>query len=278
MNFLKAIFPSILSLLTIVSCQKLDSNVTSSSDTYSYLDDFQNITTPVDYVWDYNFDTTCINLIGEVIPYIENSNYNLVVKKSSIGDSILKALIYFDSTEKLNQSCEDYSKICIENGFTVENEDNDEYYHATKVIDEENSKGLELQFLCGLDSKNKPCFGIFAFNYLHYDQKKWPSVFPIKLLGNDIPHLEENEKYIYSAFLLNDSNLGNYVQILHYGVDKDTLISYKELYEKEDFFIEDHTSSNFGYIAYEKNSKYCVNFLYDESCNAINLYIFKNNN
>ena len=297
MNKLKLLFFSSLFVLTACGASptgfpsektdKLDTFVTTSEQ-----EETENVPInnelPHTPIWDEDFDETCLDSIGVVIPYLENKSYHLSVTTDDYGDPLVQAYVYFDSEEELESSADRYATICEADGYQVTYETMRQFdpttmsylefglYYADIVIDKKTA--VELQFLLGADEKGVDCLGIFGFNFLYFDKNSWPSIFVEDLVGEDIPHLED-PLYTYSAWELHDDALGNYVEIVQYGTEYDDEQRYVELFEEKGYTIDDSEADEYGYFAYSEDNSYCVNFYYDINYYyAMTFYIIKNPN
>ena len=288
------LLPSLLSLLVLASCSNSPVSETPvGSDTEPTSAEAKHeesiFSSEREIIWDEEFDTTCLDYVGTVLPYIKNDDYSLTLTQDDYGDPLLKALVYFNSEEDLDLSCSTYSGICEAAGYqisfkTVRSYDPStmtflEYdcYYADMMLTKK--KAIELQFLLGADSRGRDCLGIFAFNYINYDKTKWPSVFVEDLIGHDIPHLED-PSYTYSAFELTDEKLGNYIEIVQHGTEFADEERYKTLFEENGLaIISNYYDTGEGYYAYDASSTYCINFHYDINYyNAMVFYVFLNQN
>lgn len=288
------LLPSLLSLLVLASCSNgpvsetpLGSDTEPTSVETKNEESFSSNERKI--IWDEEFDTTCLEYVGTVLPYIENNGYSLTLTTDDYGDPLIKTLVYFNSEEDLNVSCSTYSGICEAAGYQISFETVRSYdpstmtfleydcYYADMMLTKK--KAIELQFLLGADSSGRDCLGIFAFNYINYDKTKWPSVFVEDLIGHDIPHLDD-PSYTYSAFELTDEKLGNYVEIVQHGTEFADEERYKTLFEENGLVINsNYYDAGEGYYAYDASLTYCINFVYDTNhYNAMLFYVFLNQN
>ena len=232
-----------------------DTNTTSSSDTN------ENTEPNIIYrsVWGDEYGETIIKNLGVDLPYIANEGFDIVLSKDSFGDPLVCIYVYEYEGHDSLQLVEEYASICADAGYAVEagtQTSMDENYVITQYtvfyadgwINDVDA--VEIQFLEGKHN-GKYALGIFAFNYVHYDAHAWPTNVVKKLLGHDVPHIEESG-FEYEAMLENDGT-ESYLYICMDNTWEETEEFYKEVLENNGYLVDDSEYYEYGYFAYPIN-------------------------
>lgn len=214
------------------------------------------------------------------LPYIECDEFVIEVSKDNYGDPLIELYCYFEDS-LLEKKINEYASICESDNYlvsleTIRQPDETglayiefEMFFADKLLD--NDLGVELQFLIG-NKNNRDCIGIFAFNYPVYDQNKWPSSLVKYVLGHDVPHLPENN-YVYNATIGIDNDI-KYVYIAMSNTTEEDEEALKNILLSESFLIDDTEYDEFGYLCYDSEKTYCLQFKFDYTYYFMEFYIF----
>ena len=169
--------------------------------------------------WGEEKATEMYDTFHALIPYMEADEHEFVYSKDEYNDDILSAFFYYDTDAVAEAKVEEYATLCYEKGYDVEIS-TDKYYdwdtytvyeyqvvYADKVI--KDSIGFEMQFLASIRN-NRPCLGVFAYNFVYCPKDAWPDAAVEHLLGDRadlVPTLEADRTYnfIYDV----DSNTGS---------------------------------------------------------------------
>ena len=149
-----------------------------------------------------------------LIPYMEADEHEFVYSIDEYGDDMLSAFFYYEDDAIAEIKVDEYSELCYSKGYDVE-ETIDTYYdwenyvayeyavvYADKVI--KDSIGFEMQFLASRRN-DRPCLGVFAYNYVYCAKDAWPSAAVEHLLGDRadlIPAFNKNDRtynFIYDV-------------------------------------------------------------------------------
>lgn len=170
--------------------------------------------------WGEEKATTMYDTFHALIPYMEADAHEFVYTKDEYNDDMLCAYFYYGADETAEAKVEEYAQLCYEKGYDVELS-TDTYYdwdtytvyeyqvvYADKVI--KDSIGFEMQFLASRRNE-RPCLGVFAYNYVYCAKDAWPSAAVDHLLGdraNLVPTLNE-EGRTYNFLYDVDSESGS---------------------------------------------------------------------
>ncbi len=272
-----------LSLLSLVACggNKVSNESNNSLSGGEIVE--SSTTSKIDSKWGKQYNEMIIDTLGADIPYIENTGYDIVSSVDDFGEPMVIFYVYFN--EEISLKLEEYSAILKTEGYSVSLNTQNNYdpsygliqydlYVADKVVTDK--KGIELQFLEG-SYKNKECMGIFAFNYVHDEKNVWPTNLVTSLLGHDVPHLEDNGSYEYSARINVDGN-NKYIDMVIYNVDSNVENEYAKLLEEYGFTVTDatydqETGEYMGRFAYSPDRKYVIQFGLSQY--GLEIYIFE---
>ena len=170
--------------------------------------------------WGEEKATAMYDTFHAMIPYMEADEHEFVYTKDEYGDDMLCAYFYYGSGQIADDKVEEYAELCYEKGYDVElstetyyDWDNYVVYqydvvYADKVI--KDSIGFEMQFLASVRNE-RPCFGVFAYNYVYCPTDAWPDAAVDHLLGDRadlVPTLNEEGrtyKFLYDV----DSKTGS---------------------------------------------------------------------
>ena len=154
-----------------------------------------------------------------VVPYIASDSYEIEYSIDDYGDPLVSMYLYYSTDEAANQGVETFAQALADIGYTVELTtdvyiDWDTYTYieyevayGDKVIG--TNLGMEYQFLAS-EKNNKPCLGIFGYNYVYSPKDVFPTVAVEKILGkkaSKIPTVE-GEGYEYSFMFNVDKDNG----------------------------------------------------------------------
>ncbi len=265
-------------LFSLLACGNKESNNSLSGGESSF-----STSNKIDSKWGKQYNEMIIDTLGEDIPYIENTGYDIVSSVDDFNEPMVIFYVYFN--EDIALKLEEYSSILKNEGYEVSLKTQNSYdpsygfiqydlYLADKVVTD--TKGIELQFLEG-SYQNKECMGIFAFNYVHDEKNVWPTNLVTSLLGHDVPHLEDKEGYEYYAKINSDGE-NKYIDIIIYNVDSNAENEYAKLLEENGFTVTDatydqETGEYMGRFAYSPDGQYVIQFGLSQY--GLEIYIFE---
>lgn len=210
--------------------------------------------------WGDEYGETIVKNLGVDIPYIENQGFDVVETVDNYGDPLICIYVYEYEGHDSVSLVEDYAVICANQGYAVESgvqSSMDENYvittytvwYADGWINDVDA--IEIQFLEGRHN-GKYALGIFAFNYVHYDEHAWPSNVVNSLLGHDVPGIDESY-YTYNASIKVDEYGEKFIYIVIDGAWNDIETEYLELLESSGYVIDDSEYDECGYFALPLN-------------------------
>ena len=170
--------------------------------------------------WGEEKATKMYDTFHALIPHMEADEHEFVYSKDEYGDDMLCAYFYYEADAVAEAKVDEYAELCYTKGYDVESTV-DTYYdwenltvieynvvYADKVI--KDSIGFEMQFLASRRNE-RPCLGVFAYNYVYCPTDAWPSAAVDHLLGDRaklVPSLDEDNrtyKFLYDV----DSETGS---------------------------------------------------------------------
>ena len=170
--------------------------------------------------WGEEKATKMYDTFHALIPHMEADEHEFVYSKDEYGDDMLCAYFYYEADTVAEAKVDEYAELCYTKGYDVESTV-DTYYdwenltvieynvvYADKVI--KDSIGFEMQFLASRRNE-RPCLGVFAYNYVYCPTDAWPSPAVDHLLGDRaklVPSLDEENrtyKFLYDV----DSETGS---------------------------------------------------------------------
>ncbi len=170
--------------------------------------------------WGEEKATKMYDTFHALIPHMEADEHEFVYSKDEYGDDMLCAYFYYEADAVAEAKVDEYAELCYTKGYDVESTV-DTYYdwenltvieynvvYADKVI--KDSIGFEMQFLSSRRNE-RPCLGVFAYNYVYCPTDAWPSAAVDHLLGDRaklVPSLDEDNrtyKFLYDV----DSETGS---------------------------------------------------------------------
>ncbi len=170
--------------------------------------------------WGEEKATKMYDTFHALIPHMEADEHEFVYSKDEYGDDMLCTYFYYEADAVAEAKVDEYAELCYTKGYDVESTV-DTYYdwenltvieynvvYADKVI--KDSIGFEMQFLSSRRNE-RPCLGVFAYNYVYCPTDAWPSAAVDHLLGDRaklVPSLDEDNrtyKFLYDV----DSETGS---------------------------------------------------------------------
>lgn len=235
--------------------------------------------------WGAEYTDLIIGTLGEDIPYIESSSFQIEKTKDGFGDDMIIFYVFFDGAN-LEEKLTEYSLIAeLDGDYKVTNKVEKGYdesgnyyeyevYYADKDISD--SKGIEMQFLLG-GKDGVDCLGIFAYNYIVDNPNYWPTNLVTSLLGYDIPHLEDTGEYTYTA-KINADGTYNYIDMVIAGVPATAENDYMTLLEEAGYSVgaptyDEETGDYYGRYATSPKKDHIIQFGY--SSYGLEIYIYK---
>lgn len=260
MNFLKKL-GLLLTIPFIASCAPSVQD-TTSVDTNTNTEPSVPSEPVVVYssVWGDEYGETIVKNLGVDLPYIENQGFDIVETVDNYGDPLICIYVYEYEGHASEDLVLEYAEICANTGYAVESgvqSSMDENYvittytvwYADGWINDVDA--IEIQFLEGKHN-GKYALGIFAFNYVHYDEHAWPTNIVNKVLGHDVPGIDE-DYYTYFATLETDGAGETYVYISIDGGWEGLEDEYIEILETNGYVIDDSDYDEHGYFAFPIN-------------------------
>lgn len=207
--------------------------------------------------WGEEYGETIVKNLGVDLPYIENEGFDVIESVDDFGDPLICIYVYEYEGHDSVSLVGEYANICADAGYdvvsgdqTVWAEDYSGYsiftiFYADGWINDVDA--IEIQF-CEGKHNGQYALGIFAFNYIHYDENAWPTAVVEKMFGHDVPGINES-CYTYYAEMCADED-GNYLYISISNTWEDIEQEYYEILEDNGYVIDDRYYDEFGYFAY----------------------------
>lgn len=170
-----------------------------------------------DNPWGETAANDCYDAVHGVIPYLQCDDFEYKVSEDDYGDPMITFYLYYATDDLASEAFNNYATLCAENMYVVNVGENtyidyDTYtYYTYEVMyaDCLVGKNLGLEIVGTPSTYNqKPCLGLFVYNYLYIPENEYPELAIQEVLGKNhgLPTIEGDYTYKFLMFIEEDYN------------------------------------------------------------------------
>ena len=222
-----------------INSSEAESSSASADESANFVSD------PKGSPWGEQIASVMYELYGQDIPFpTGTSKVRYGVTTDDYGDPMLVLMCSFEDSDAIEAAVNQYAIDANDAGYSVTSVDYNTGFSAYECrLPYDGFKTLVIQTTYGGmdldgDGETEDYMGIFVWSEITVDPYEWPTALIENIIdpSYDIPAFE-GEGITYNSTEMHDSDFGNYVSIVVYGVSEGDDLVYKEMLGKAGYAV-----------------------------------------